>query len=156
VSYSPIKLYYISMPFDQLTKQAIAHTRHCLTGCAIGEILGMAIAASLHWHRLERVILATILAFFFGYLLTFRGIRRQTASFKEASKITLATDTVSITSMEVVDNFVEFLIPRALSVGIASARFWWGLALSLGVAFVVTVPVNRWMLSRDHLAHRHH
>jgi glycerol uptake facilitator-like aquaporin len=140
---------------DSLTRQAMNHTLHCLLGCSIGEVLGMAIAASLHWHRLERVILATILAFFFGYLLTFRGVWRQTGSFKEATKITLATDTVSITSMEIVDNFVEFLIPKALTVTLASPRFWWSLALSLAVAFLVTVPVNRWFISRSGMAHDH-
>ncbi len=139
----------MAIHFDPKTKQAIAHTRHCLTGCAIGEVAGMAIGASLHWHRLERVALATILAFFFGYLLTFHGVRKQTASAKEATKITLTTDTVSITSMEIVDNFVEFLIPRALSVTLSSARFWWSLALSLVIAFIVTVPVNRWIISRS-------
>jgi len=113
----------------------------------------MAIASSLHWHRLERVILATILAFFFGYLLTFRGIRKQVGSNAEAVKATLATDTVSITSMEISDNFVEFLIPKALTVTLATPRFWWSLALSLTIAFFITVPVNRWMISRGGSGH---
>jgi len=142
------------MKFDSLTRQAIIHTRHCLTGCAIGEVLGMVIASSLHWHRLERVILATILAFFFGYLLTFRGVRRRSKNLQEATKIVLATDTISITSMEIVDNFIEYLIPKALTVTALTFRFWWGLALSLAVAFVVTVPVNRLMISRG--AHHRH
>lgn len=143
------------MRFDSLTKQAFVHTRHCLTGCAIGEILGMAIASSLHWHRFERVGLATILAFFFGYLLTVRGARRNGSTAKEATKIALTTDTVSITSMELVDNSIEWLIPKALTVTIGSARFWWGLALSLAVAFVVTVPVNRFIISRNAGTHSH-
>jgi hypothetical protein len=141
--------------FDDLTKQAITHTRHCLTGCAIGEILGMIIASTLLWHRLGRVTIATILAFFFGYLLTYLGARKRKMGLKEASKLALATDTVSITSMEIVDNTIEWFIPKALTVTVLTARFWWGQALSLGVAFLVTVPVNRFMISRG-IGHSHH
>lgn len=127
---------------------AITHTRHCLTGCAIGEIIGMMIASSFHWHRLLRVITATVLAFFFGYLLTYLGARKQKMGLKEASKLALATDTVSITSMEIVDNTIEWIIPKALTVTVTSFRFWWGLALSLSIAFIITVPVNRFMMAR--------
>ena len=142
---------------DHLTKQAIMHTRHCLTGCATGEILGMAIASSLHWHRLERVVLATVLAFFFGYLLTFRGARKANMSPRDAFRLAMAVDTVSILSMEVIDNAIEFLIPGALSVTIAAPRFWWSLALALTIAFIVTVPVNRLMMAKGigHSGHHH-
>ncbi|OVE79764.1 hypothetical protein BVY01_01610 [bacterium I07] len=139
---------------DSLTTQAVLHTRHCLTGCAIGEVLGIAIGSEFHWHRYARVALAVVLAFCFGYLLTIRGVIKQTSNFKEAVKITFATDTIAITSMEIVDNFIELLIPRALSVTLSSARFWWSLALSLTVAFIMTVPVNRFMISRT--SHMHH
>ena len=114
----------------------------------------MLIAATLGWHRVGRLSIAIVLAFFFGYLLTYRGVRKDSASAKEAIKTTLATDTVSITSMELVDNTIEFLIPNALLVTATSPRFWWGLALSLAIAFVVTVPVNRFMMSR-HPQHHH-
>lgn len=114
----------------------------------------MVIASSLHWHRFNRVVLATTLAFLFGYMLTFRGAYRAGSNVKEASRIAFTTDTVSITSMEIVDNVIEWLIPKALSVTIASVRFWWGLALSLTIAFVVTVPVNRFIISRS--PHPHH
>ena len=139
---------------DERTHHAIKHTLHCLLGCGIGEILGMLIAASFGWHRVERVILAIILSFAFGYLLTYRGVRKQTKTDSEAIKITMATDTISIGSMELVDNFIEFLIPNALVVTATSARFWWGLALALLVAFIITVPVNRYMMGRG--SHLHH
>jgi hypothetical protein len=142
------------MTIDRRTRQAIEHTVHCLIGCGIGEVLGMLIASSLGWHRVGRLFLAIVLAFFFGYLLTYRGIRKQTATAKEAIKITMATDTISITSMELIDNTIEFIIPNALLVTATSFRFWWGLALSLSVAFIITVPVNRYMISRNPHQHR--
>lgn len=143
------------MKIDEQTRMAIKHTYHCLIGCGIGEIAGMLIASALGWHRIGRLSLAIILAFGFGYALTYRSVRKQTKTPGEAFRITLATDTVSITSMELIDNFIEFLIPNALLVTATSARFWWGLVLSLSVAFVVTVPVNRYMMARSGHAHMH-
>jgi hypothetical protein len=142
------------MTIDNKTHQAIKHTIHCLIGCGIGEILGMLIAASFGWHRIGRLATAIILAFFFGYLLTYRGVRKHTATSKEAIKITMATDTISITTMELIDNTIEFIIPNALLVTATSFRFWWGLALSLSLAFTVTVPVNRYLISKN--PHQHH
>lgn len=146
------------MQLSQPTKQAISHTLHCLTGCSIGEVLGMAIAASLHWHRFDRVAMATALAFLFGYGLTFWGARKKEIPAKDATKLALTVDTISITSMELIDNTIEFLIPKALTVTLVSFRFWWGLALSLSIAFIVTVPVNRFVLARggsNHDMHHH-
>jgi len=140
---------------DEKTRQAIRHTTHCLIGCGIGEVAGMLIAASLGWHRAGRLSLAIVLAFAVGYSFTYRGVRKQAASSREAIKITAATDTVSITTMELIDNTVEWIIPNALMVTPASFRFWWGLALSLAVAFVVTVPVNRYMIARNPHHHAH-
>jgi hypothetical protein len=142
------------MTLDEKTHQAIKHSIHCLIGCGIGEILGMLIAAFFGWHRIGRLATAIILAFFFGYLLTYRGVRKHTTSSKEAFKITMATDTVSITSMELIDNTIEFIIPNALLVTATSFRFWWGLALSLSIAFIITVPVNRDMRRKN--PHQHH
>ena len=141
------------MAIDSKTQQAIKHTVHCLIGCGIGEVLGMLIAASLGWHRVGRLSMAIALAFLFGYSLTYRGVRKQTATAKEAIKITMATDTVSITAMETVDNAIELIIPNALLVPATSFRFWWGLAIALSVAFVVTVPINRYMISKN--SHHH-
>ena len=148
-------LYIGSMTFDERSRAAIKHTTHCLIGCGIGEIVGMLIASSLGWHRFGRLGLAIVLAFVFGYGLTYRGVRRGTKSAKEAFKITLATDTLSIGTMEVVDNTIEFIIPNALLVTASQPRFWWGLALSLSIAFLVTVPINRMMLKDNHM-HAHH
>lgn len=142
------------MRIDHKTRQAIEHTTHCLIGCGIGEILGMLIASSLGWHRVGRLSLAIALAFLLGYSLTYRGVRKQTATAKEAIKITAATDTVSIAAMEIIDNTIEFIIPNALMVTATSFRFWWGLALSLAVAFIITVPINRYMIGRN--PHHHH
>ena len=143
------------MKIDQTTKQAIRHTVHCLIGCGIGEIVGMFVASDLGWHRTGRLPLAIVLAFIFGYSLTYLGVRKHVSSAKEAIKITAATDTVSIATMEIVDNIIEFIIPNALLVSAAQSRFWWGLALSLFIAFVLTVPINRFMISRRPHAHTH-
>ena len=140
---------------DERTKHAIHHTYHCLIGCGIGEIVGMLIASALGWHKFGRLALAIVLAFSFGYGLTYRGVRKQTTSAREAIKITLATDTVSIASMELIDNVIEFLIPNALMVTATSLRFWWGLALALTTAFIITVPVNRSMMARSAPMHHH-
>lgn len=139
---------------DIKARQAMHHTLHCLLGCGLGEIAGMLIASALGWHRPGRLALAIVLAFLFGYGLTYRGVRKSAKSAGEAIKITAATDTVSIVTMEIVDNTIELLIPNALVVTAASFRFWWGLALSLGIAFLVTVPVNRFMMSQN--GHHHH
>ena len=115
----------------------------------------MLIASSFGWHKIVRIVLAIILAFTFGYSLTYRGVRKQTKTAREAVRITLATDTVSIVSMEVVDNFIELLIPNALIVTATSARFWWGLGLALTIAFIITVPVNRYMTGNGGRAGHH-
>lgn len=143
------------MKLDVKSRQAIQHTVHCLIGCGIGEILGMLIASLLGWHRAGRLSLAIVLAFLVGYSLTYRSVRKHVGSSKEAIKITAATDTVSIATMELVDNTIELLIPNALMVSPTSFRFWWGLALSLTIAFFVTVPVNRYMMSRSSHQHVH-
>lgn len=144
------------MRLDTRTMHAIRHTYHCLIGCGIGEIAGMLIAASFGWHRIGRLMSAVFLAFLFGYSLTYRGVRKQTKTAGEAVRITMATDSISIISMELVDNFIEFLIPNALLVTATSFRFWWGLALSLTIAFIITVPVNRYMIGRNQAPHHIH
>lgn len=141
--------------FDAATRQAITHTRHCLTGCAIGEILGMAIGEALSLANLWQTTLAIALAFFFGYLLTFYGALRKGMAKKAAVKTALTTDTISITSMETVDNLFIWLVPGAIYATLSDGLFWWSLAASLAVAFVVTVPVNRWFLGRGG-GHHHH
>ncbi len=127
---------------------AASATLHCLTGCAIGEVLGMVIGTGLGLHNAATVVLSVILAFFFGYALTMRGVLRAGVGFRQAVKIALAADTVSIAVMEIVDNAIIVGVPGAMDAGLSSALFWGALAFSLAIAFVVTVPVNKWMIGR--------
>ncbi|MCE5288303.1 MAG: DUF4396 domain-containing protein [Nocardiaceae bacterium] len=129
-------------------RTAISATQHCLTGCAIGEVLGMVIGTALGLHGAITVVLAVALAFFFGYLLTIRSVLRSGAGLAAALRIALVADTVSITVMEIVDNTIIVGIPGAMNAGLASALFWGSLVVSLAIAFVVTVPVNKWMIDR--------
>ena len=142
-----------------LTRQAISATLHCLTGCAIGEVLGMVIGTALGWGNLATVVLSVVLAFVFGYSLTIRPVLRSGLAFKAALGVALAADTVSIAVMEIVDNAVMLLVPGAMNAGLANWVFWAALVFSLAVAFVVTVPVNRWMIARGKghaVVHQHH
>ena len=131
-----------------LTRNAISATLHCLTGCAIGEVLGMVIGTALGWGDLQTVALAVGLAFVFGYAFTIGPVVRSGLSLRAAVPVALAADTVSIAVMEVVDNLVMVGVPGALNAGLANWIFWASLAFSLAVAFVVTVPVNHWMIGR--------
>ena len=143
----------------ELTRLAVSATLHCLTGCAIGEVLGMIIGTTLGWSNLATIVLAIVLAFVFGYGLTIRPVLRSGLPFKQAVKVALAADTVSITVMEIIDNAVILTIPGAMEAGLADWLFWGSLAFSLAVAFVITVPVNRWLISRGRghaVVHQHH
>jgi hypothetical protein len=129
-------------------REAITATRHCLTGCAIGEVLGMVVATAAGWGNLASIVVSVVLAFFFGYLLTFAGVRRSGMPAAAAVRVALAADTLSILVMEVVDNAALLVWPAAMEAGLADLLFWGSLAGSLALAFVVTVPVNRAMIAR--------
>ncbi len=129
-------------------RTAVSATLHCLTGCAIGEVLGMVLATWWGWSTVPSLLLAVVLAFFFGYLLTFTSVRRAGLALGAAVGTALAADTVSIATMEVVDNAFLVLLPGAMDATLSSALFWWSLAASLAIAFVVTVPVNHQMIGR--------
>jgi hypothetical protein len=142
-----------------LNRLAASATTHCLTGCAIGEVLGFIIGTALGWGDFQTIALAVVLAFFFGYLLTSLPLFRSGMTLREIVPIALAADTVSITIMEIVDNAVLLVIPGAMEAGLADALFWWSLALALAVAWVITFPVNRWMIGRGRghaVVHEHH
>lgn len=142
-----------------LTHQAVVATRHCLTGCAIGEILGMVIGTTLGLGTWPTVALAVVLAFLFGYGLTFVPILRTGLSLRRALAVTLAADTASIATMELADNAFLLAVPGAMEAGLTSALFWLSLIASLAVAFIVTVPVNRWLIARGlghAVVHRSH
>jgi Domain of unknown function (DUF4396) len=132
----------------QLTRTAISATLHCLTGCAIGEVLGMVLATAFGWGDVLSIAVSVVLAFFFGYLLTISPVLRAGVPLRRALRIAFASDTVSIATMEIVDNAFLVVVPGALAAGLTDALFWWSLALSLAIAFVVTVPVNRWLIAR--------
>jgi hypothetical protein len=142
-----------------LNHMALVATLHCLTGCAIGEVLGMVLATWWGWSDAPSIALAVVLAFFFGYSLTMLGLLRSGLAFAAAIPVALAADTVSIAVMELVDNAILVVYPGAMEAGLGDALFWGALALALAVAFLITVPVNRWMIARGkgHAAvHSHH
>ena len=141
------------------TWTAAQATLHCLTGCAVGEVLGMVIGTAAGLHNAGTIVLSVVLAFVFGYALTMRGVVRSGMTLAAAFTVALAADTVSIAVMEVVDNTVVVAIPGAMDAQLDQGLFWGALALSLALAFVVTTPVNRWMISRGRghaVVHGHH
>jgi hypothetical protein len=129
-------------------RMAAQATLHCLTGCAIGEVLGMVIGTALDWPNPAVIAVSIVLAFVFGYTLTMRGVLRGGVPLRRAFRIALAADTVSIAVMEIVDNTVVAAIPGALDAQLTDVLFWASLALSLALAFLITTPVNRWMIGR--------
>lgn len=142
-----------------LNKTAFLATLHCLTGCAIGEVLGMIISSALQWAALPSVALAIILAFVFGYSFSIFPLVRGGLSIKQALSLTLAADTISIAVMEIVDNGVNLLVPGAIHAGLDTLLFWVSMLLALMAAFVFAFPVNRYLIAkgRGHaVVHGHH
>src|SRR4051795_8141551 len=131
-----------------LWRSAIQATLHCLTGCAIGEVLGMVLATALGWGNAASIAVSVVLAFFFGYALTIQPVLRAGVPARRALRLAGASDTISIATMELVDNAFILLVPGALAAGLSDGLFWWSLALSLAMAFVITVPVNRALIAR--------
>jgi len=144
---------------DKLTKNAISATLHCLLGCAIGEVLGMVIGTALDLSNFATIVLAIVLAFFFGYSLAIFSLKRAGLTIRQAIPIALAADTASIASMEIIDNLILVAIPGAMDAGLSDWLFWVSLAVALAVAFVLTVPLNRFLIARGKghaIAHAHH
>jgi hypothetical protein len=138
---------------------AITATRHCLTGCALGEIAGMVLSTWWGWGNKGSISLSVVLAFLLGYALTYWGVRRAGADGRTAVRAALASDTVSILTMEVVDNLFIVVVPGAMAAGLTTGLFWGSLACSLAVAFVAAVPVNHWLMERGRghaVVHRFH
>ncbi|MDJ0461339.1 DUF4396 domain-containing protein [Streptomyces sp. H27-C3] len=134
-------------------------TLHCLTGCAIGEVLGTVIGTALGWGNVPTMILAIALAFFFGYALTLRGVRKAGVDPRTAIRVALAADTLSIAVMELIDSGVIAFWPGAMDAHLTDAMFWGVLAFALAAAFVITVPVNKWMIGRGKghaVVHQYH
>jgi hypothetical protein len=131
-----------------LNRIALAATLHCLTGCAIGEVLGMVVGTALGWGNWATVGLSVVLAFLFGYSLTMLPLVRSGVAVGAAIPVALASDTVSIAIMEIVDNAIVLLIPGAIEAGLADVLFWGSLAFSLLAAGAAAYPVNRWLIAR--------
>jgi Domain of unknown function (DUF4396) len=142
-----------------LNRLAFSATVHCLTGCAIGEVLGMVLATWWGWGDVSSIALAVVLAFAFGYGLTSLPLLRSGMTVRRVAPLAFASDTASITTMEIVDNLFILLVPGAISAGLGDALFWWSLALALLIAGAIAYPVNRWLIARGkgHAAvHAHH
>jgi Domain of unknown function (DUF4396) len=138
---------------------AFLATVHCLTGCAIGEVLGMIIGTALGWGNLATIVLAIVLAFVFGYALTMLPLLRAGLALAAVLPLALASDTISIAVMELVDNAIILLIPGAMDAGLGDLLFWGSLAVALLIAGAVAFPVNRWLIDRGKghaVVHAHH
>jgi len=131
-----------------LNRLAFSATAHCLTGCAIGEVLGLVIGTILGWGNVATIVLAVVLAFFFGYSLTMLPLLRSGLALATVLPLAFASDTLSITIMEIVDNVIVLVIPGAMDAGLGSLLFWGSLVFALAVAFVAAFPVNRWLIAR--------
>ena len=144
---------------SSLNRTAFSATLHCLTGCAIGEVLGIVIGTALGWSNVATIVLAIVLAFFFGYGMTILPLLRSGMALGAVLPLALASDTLSITVMEIVDNLIIVVIPGAMDAGLGSLLFWGSLAFALAVAFVAAFPVNRYLIARGKghaVVHKHH
>ncbi len=152
---------YTAHTADQpsLNRLAFSATVHCLTGCSIGEVLGMVIGTAFDWDNWTTVALSIVLAFIFGYLMTLLPLLREGMKIGTALALAFASDTLSITVMEIVDNAVILIIPGAMDAGLTDLLFWASLIFSLILAGIAAFPVNRWLIAhgRGHaLVHQHH
>jgi hypothetical protein len=140
---------------DRLANRA---TNQCLTGCAIGEVAGLAIGSALGWTVAATIVLAVVLAFVFGYALTMRQLLAGGLALAVAARTAVVADTVSIAIMEFVDNAVILAVPGAMEAGLADPLFWLSLGAALAFAWIVTLPVNRWLIGRGrgHAVVGHH
>ncbi len=147
------------MASQSLNRLAFSATVHCLTGCAIGEVLGVVIGTALGWSDAATIALAIALAFLFGYSFTSWPLLRSGMALAAVIPIALASDTLSIATMEIVDNAILLLIPGAMEAGVDDVGFWASLAVALLIAGMAAYPVNRWLLARGKghaVVHQHH
>jgi hypothetical protein len=133
---------------SSLNQIALSATLHCLTGCSIGEVLGMVIGTWFRWGNGATIALSVVLAFLFGYALTIRPLIAARPPLAIVARLALASDTASITVMEIVDNLIVLAIPGAMDAGLDTFLFWGSLALSLVLAGIAAFPVNRWLIAR--------
>lgn len=148
-----------SVEQQSLNALAFSATVHCLTGCAIGEVLGMVLSTWWRWGSIASIALSVVLAFLFGYGLTSLPLLRSGMSLREVAPLAFASDTASIATMELVDNLFILAVPGAIAAGLDKPLFWWSLIVSLLVAGAVAFPLNRWLMTRGKghaVVHRHH
>jgi hypothetical protein len=148
-----------SPPAGSLNRIAFSATVHCLTGCAIGEVLGMVLATWWGWGDAASIALAIVLAFVFGYGLTSLPLLRSGMTLRQVAPLAFASDTASIATMEVVDSLFIIVVPGALAAELDDALFWWSLAVALLIAGAVAFPLNRWLIARGKghaVVHAHH
>ena len=144
---------------QSLKKLAFSATLHCLTGCSIGEVSGMALGSLFHWPNIETVVVSIVLAFIFGYSLTLMPLLKSAIPLKRALALALASDTFSIATMEVFDNLLMLVIPGAMDAHVTTFLFWGSMLLSLLLGFLAAFPVNMFLIAkgRGHaLVHSHH
>ncbi len=144
---------------QSLSRVAFSATVHCLTGCAIGEVLGMIIGTALGWGDFQTIALAVVLAFFFGYSLTMLPLLRSGIALAAAIPVALAADTISIAIMEIVDNAIMLMIPGAMEAGLTNVLFWGSLTVALLIAGAVAYPANRYLIRRGRghaVVHQYH
>jgi hypothetical protein len=140
-------------------RMAASATLHCLSGCAIGEILGLVLGQAFDWPNVETIAVSIFLAFVFGYGLSLLPLLRAKMAWRAALGLVLAADSLSILTMEIVDNSVMAVMPGAMDAGLNNLIFWWTMPLSLAAAFLVAFPVNLFLLRRGKghaLMHDHH
>jgi hypothetical protein len=145
--------------YSELTRTAISATLHCLTGCAIGEILGLVIATALGWGNTASAVFSISLAFVFGYSFTMLPLLRSGMGLRQSLPVAFASDTFSIATMETIDTATILLLPGAMAAGLGDGLFWGSLAGALFLAFWAAVPVNRWLIARGRghaVMHAHH
>jgi hypothetical protein len=142
-----------------LNRLSLSATLHCLTGCSIGEVLGMVIGTVFGWGNLATIVAAGVLAFVFGYSLTLLPLLRSGVAIAAALLLAFASDTLSITVMEIVDNAVVLVVPGAMEAGLGDLLFWGSLSIALAIAFVAAFPVNRYLIARGRghaVVHQYH
>ena len=142
-----------------LTRSAVQATTHCLIGCATGEVVGMAAAEGFGWSNAVQIPLAIVLAFVFGYALTLQPVLKAGVAFRKASGIAFASDTVSISVMEAVDNIFVLLVPGAINAGLGDGKFWWSIVIGFVIAFPLATIANRWLIARGKghaVVHQYH
>jgi hypothetical protein len=144
---------------SSLNRVAFMATIHCLTGCAIGEVAGMVIGTALGWGNLQTIALAVALAFTTGYAFTMIPLLRAGLPLNRALSLALASDTISVSIMEVVDNLIMLAIPGAMHANLSEPLFWGSLVFALVIAGVAAYPANRWLIARGKghaVVHAHH